>query len=93
VITPSAAWTSWEHGDPFAWFAHADDSHHVVYRAGDGSLHELWYFLGSDDVGHSALTAAYGGRSLTAPSTSHPRAPNQHAAYRGNDGHIHELLR
>lgn len=64
MITPSAAWTSWEHGDPFAWFAHADDSHHVVYRAGDGSLHELWYFLGSDDVGHSALTAAYGGRPV-----------------------------
>ena len=71
-----------------------DKTQHVIYRGGDGSLHELWYFLGSGEVGHSALSAAYGGP----PATDRPvyfstvRAPNQHVAYRAADGHIHELL-
>ena len=72
----------------------ADNTQHAIFRAGDGTLHELWYFVGSDAVGHSALTAAYGGP----PAADRPiyfasqRAPNQHVAYRGTDAHIHELL-
>lgn len=75
-------------------FNAADNTQHVIYRAGDGSLHELWYFLGSGDVGHSALTAAYGGPPAvdTPVYFSTARAPNQHVAYRAADGHIHELL-
>jgi hypothetical protein len=71
-----------------------DNTQHAIYRASDGSLHELWYFLGSGDVGHTALTAAYGGP----PAVDRPvyfstaRAPHQHVAYRSSDGHIHELL-
>jgi len=72
----------------------ADNTQHVIYRASDGSLHELWYFLGSDAVGHTALTTFYGGP----PAVDRPcyfstaRAPHQHVAYRSGDGHIHELL-
>jgi hypothetical protein len=71
-----------------------DNTQHVIYRASDGRLHELWYFLGSGDVGHSALTAAYGGPPAvdTPVYYSTARAPHQHVAYRSGDGHIHELL-
>lgn len=71
-----------------------DNTQHVIYRAGDGTLHELWYFLGDGAVGHSALTAAYGGpKSADRPAYfSTERAPHQHVAYRGSDGHIHEYM-
>lgn len=71
-----------------------DNTQHVIFRAGDGTLHELWYFLGTRQVGHSALTAAYGGPKAADKPVyfSTERAPHQHVAYRGTDGHIHEYL-
>lgn len=72
----------------------ADNTQHVIFRAGDGRLHELWHFLGETEVHHVDLTAAY-----SAPPAadrpfyySTPRAPHQHVAYRGANGHIYELL-
>lgn len=71
-----------------------DNTQHVIFRSGDGRLHELWYFLGQTAVHHVDLTAAY----AAPPAADRPvyysssRAPNQHVAYRGTDGHIYELL-
>ena len=37
----------------------ADNTQHVIFRSGDGRLHELWHFLGEAAVHHQDLTAAY----------------------------------
>jgi hypothetical protein len=75
-------------------FNPASNTQHVIYRANDGRLHELWHYLGSDEVGHTALTAIYGGpKAADRPVYfATPKAPFHHVAYHGNDGHIHELL-
>jgi hypothetical protein len=71
-----------------------DNTQHVIFRSGDGRLHELWYFLGETVVHHVDLTAAY----AAPPAADRPvyyasaRVPNQHVAYRGTNGHIYELL-
>lgn len=72
----------------------ADNTQHVIFRSGDGRLHELWHFLGETAVHHVDLTAAYGAPSAADRPVyySSPRAPNQHVAYRGTNGHIYELL-
>lgn len=72
----------------------ADNTQHVIFRSGDGRLHELWHFLGETAVHHVDLTAAYAAPSAADRPVyySSPRAPNQHVAYRGTNGHIYELL-
>jgi catechol 2,3-dioxygenase-like lactoylglutathione lyase family enzyme len=72
----------------------ADNTQHVIFRSGDGRLHELWHFLGETSVHHEDLTAAYGAPAAADRPFyySSTRAPNQHVAYRGTDGHIYELL-
>ncbi len=71
-----------------------DNSQHVIFRSGDGRLHELWHFLGETAVHHVDLIAAYAApdpadRPVSYAST---RTPNQHVKYRGTNGHIYELL-
>ncbi|HET7540902.1 MAG TPA: trypsin-like serine protease [Polyangiaceae bacterium] len=69
----------------------ADNCQHVIYRAADGSLHEMWYGLGSSSVGQGALNGG-------PPAVDRPvyfataAAPHQHVAYRDANEHIHELL-
>ncbi len=72
----------------------ADNTQHVIFRSGDGKLHELWHFLGEAAVHHQDLTAAYSAPPAADRPVyySSPRAPNQHVAYRGTNGHIYELL-
>ena len=36
-----------------------DNTQHVIFRSGDGRLHELWHFLGDTSVNDVDLTAAY----------------------------------
>lgn len=72
----------------------ADNTQHVIFRSGDGRLHELWHFLGEADVHHVDLTAAYSAPPAADRPVYYasPRAPHQHVAYRGTNGHIYELL-
>lgn len=85
---PAAAGTS------AAGYNPATNTSHVFYRAGDGSLHELWRNLGSGTVAHVNLTTAYEAPSAVDRPTSYvsARAPNQHVAYRAANGHFYELL-
>lgn len=71
-----------------------DNTQHVIFRSGNGRLHELWHFLGEAAVHHVDLTAAYAAPSAADRPVYYvsPRAPNQHVAYRGTNGHIYELL-
>jgi hypothetical protein len=71
-----------------------DNTQHVIFRSGDGRLHELWYFLGETAVHHVDLTAAYAAPSAADRPIYYatPWVPNQHVAYRGTNGHIYELL-
>jgi len=70
-----------------------DNTQHVIFRSGDGRLHELWHFLGETAVHHVDLSAAYSAPSAADRPVyySSPRAHNQHVAYRGTNGHIYEL--
>jgi hypothetical protein len=79
-------------GDPFAWFTQADDTHRIVYRAGNGHLYELAW----------PNVAPVSGRDLTALSGTPSAAGNvsggynpadntQHVIYRSADGRLHEL--
>ena len=79
-------------GDPFAWFTPADDTHRIVYRAGNGHLYELAW----------PNVAPVSGRDLTALSGTPSAAGNvsggynpgdntQHVIYRSADGRLHEL--
>ena len=81
-------------GPVAAGFNPATNTHHVFYRAGDGSLHELWRRLGQAQVTHENLTAAYNAPKAADRPTSwvSTRSPHQHMAYRGTDGNIYELL-
>jgi hypothetical protein len=82
------------HGKLSGGYNADDNTQHIIYRDGGGKLHELWYSIGSDDVGHTPLTQSYGGP----PAADRPiyfstaRMPHQHVAYRAANGHIHELL-
>ena len=72
----------------------ADNTSHAIYAAADGTLHELWYFLSTNTVQWSNLSAAFGAPAAADRPVyfSTATAPHQHVAYRGTDGHIHELL-
>jgi hypothetical protein len=80
--------------NPTGGYNAADNTQHVIFKSGDGKLHELWHFLGETDVHHADLTIAYGAPSAADRPFyySSPWAPNQHVAYRGTNGHIYELL-
>jgi hypothetical protein len=84
-------------GDPtgFAW--EHDHTQHIIYRAADGHIHEIFY---KKDLTHGGWE--YGG-SLTgkigaAPAAGNPSAyawegdNTQHIVYRAADGHIHEIF-
>jgi hypothetical protein len=74
------------HGYPFE----AEGTRHVVYRDGNGDVHELWW---DGSWHHNNLTAASGGpRSLTDPhGYAFEPDGSQHVVYRGEDGNVHEL--
>lgn len=81
-------------GNVSGGFNPGDNTQHVIFRSGDGRLHELWHLLGETAVHHEDLTAAYGAPTAADRPVYYatPRAPNQHVAYRGTNGHIYELL-
>jgi hypothetical protein len=77
-------------GNPAGYTWDVDKTQHVVYRGGDGHIHELWF---NSAWNHNDLTIA-----ARAPGAAGDPAgytwnvdSTQHVVYRGDDGHIHEL--
>ena len=84
--TPNAA------GDPFAWYTQAEDTHRVVYRAGNNHIYELAW----------PNVAPVSGRDLTAMSGAPAASGNisggynagdntQHVIFPSSGGRLHEL--
>jgi hypothetical protein len=78
-------------GDPSGYMFDAQGSQHVVYRSGDGHIHELYWLDAAwhtDDITASAAAPA----AVGDPSGYMFDAQgSQHVVYRSGDGHIHEL--
>ena len=75
--TPNAA------GDPFAWFTQADDTHRVVYRAGNNHIYELAW----------PNVAPVSGRDLTALSGAPAASGNVSGGYNAGDNTQHVIFR
>jgi hypothetical protein len=77
-------------GDPAGYTWSVDNTQHVVYRSGDGHIHELWF---NGTWNHNDLTVATcWGSAAGDPAGYTWNVDNtQHVVYRGGDGHIHEL--
>jgi len=79
-------------GDPAAYVFDAEGSQHVIYRAGNGHLYELWW-TAALGWNQGDLTAAAG----SPPAAGDPGAyefraeGTQHVIYRTADGHLHEM--
>lgn len=76
--------------DPVAFSSPDTNTKHVIYRAANGHLIELWWTPGG--------TPAYVDLSVEAlapPAIGKPGAfadgPHRHVVYRGADGHVHEI--
>ncbi len=78
-------------GDPTGYMFDAQGTQHVVYRGGDGHIHELWW--GADGWHHGDLSAVTGAPGAAGDPTGYmfDAQGTQHVVYRGGDGHIHEL--
>ena len=62
----------------------------MIYRDGDGNLHELWWTTGA--VEHSDLTGPSDfPRAAGDPAAYVTADGTQHVIYRGGDGNLHEL--
>jgi hypothetical protein len=84
--TPAAA------SDPAAYYTPHNDTHQIVYRAGNGHLYEL-YWVGVAPVAGWDLTAAVGAPPASGnPSAYYVGAENtKHVIYRSSDGRLHEI--
>ena len=69
----------------------AQGTQHVVYRAGDAHIHELWWDGGGWH--HNDLSAAAGAPDAVGDPAGYmfDAQGTQHVVYRAGDGHIHEL--
>lgn len=79
-------------GDPSAYVFAAEGSQHVIFRSGDGHLHELWW-TANLGWGHGDLTATAGAPAAAGDPTAYVFAAEgtQHVVYPTSDGHLHEL--
>ncbi|WP_327632960.1 M12 family metallopeptidase [Kribbella sp. NBC_00482] len=77
-------------GVPAGYTWAVDKTQHVVYRGGDGHIHELWF---NGTWNHNDLVAAAGAPSAAGDPAGYTWDVDntQHVVYRGGDGHIHEL--
>ena len=80
-------------GTPAAYYSAGTNTKHVIYRAADGGLHEIWWVPGGGTPAHVDLTAAYGAPPAAGdPAAFTVEGPNtQHVTYRGIDNHIYEV--
>ena len=68
-------------GDPAAYVT-ADGIQHVIYRDGDGNLHELWWTTGAPE--HRDLTGPFGFPLPRSDPAAYVTADGtQHVIYRG----------
>jgi len=90
-LTTAAAGAPNAVGDPAGYMFNAQGTQHVVYRAGDGHIHELWW--NNSGWHHNDLTTAAGAPNAASDPAGYMfNAQNtQHVVYRGADNHIHEL--
>jgi hypothetical protein len=79
-------------GDPTGYVLAADGTQHVVYRAVDGHIHELWWDA-ANGWGTGDLTEATGATPPAGDPSgySFEATYTQHVVYRGIDSHIYEL--
>jgi hypothetical protein len=84
--TPPAA------GEPFAYYTPHDDMHHVVYRAQDGHLWEL-FWTGAAPVAGRDLTWLSGAPAATDNPMAHYSAGTntKHVIYRSLDTRLHDI--
>jgi hypothetical protein len=78
-------------GDPFGYVFAAQGTQHVIYRSGDGHIHELWW--GADGWHHNDLTSLTAAPVAASDPSGYVFAAQgtQHVIYRSLDGHLHEL--
>lgn len=78
--------------DPSAYYTAHNDTHQIVYRAGNGHLYEL-YWVGAAPVAGWDLTAATGAPpAVDNPSSYYVASENtKHVIYRSADGRLHEI--
>ena len=77
--------------DPAVYYNAATDTKHVIYRAANGHLHEIWWFFGGArdvDLTLSALARRAAGvpAAYTVDGTG-----TQHVIYRSTDNEIREI--
>ena len=79
-------------GDPYAYFTPFDSFARVVYRSGDGHIHELAHRSGAG-WSHADLTAITGAPAAVDDPAAYVTSADEtaHVVYRGGDGHVHEL--
>jgi hypothetical protein len=70
----------------------AQGTQHVVYRAGDGHIHELWWSAGAGWA-HADLSGGAGAPNAAGDPDGYmfDAQGTQHVVCRIGDGHIHEL--
>lgn len=82
-------------GDPTGYTWDADQTQHVIYRDGDGHIHELWFQLDGgwrrNDVTQAAGVGANQNAKGDPAGYTWSVDGTQHIIYRGHDDHIHEL--
>jgi hypothetical protein len=79
-------------GTPAAYYSVGTNTKHIIYRSGDGRLHEIWWVPG-DAPSHVNLTQFAGApNAADGPAAFTVEGPNtQHVVYRGTDNHIYEI--
>jgi hypothetical protein len=77
-------------GDPSVYVEDASGKLIMVFRAGDGNVHALYWSAGA--VGHDDITGSIGApRAAGDPRGSYMADGVNHVIYRSGDGHLHAL--
>jgi len=83
--TPKAA------GDPFGYYTAYNDTHQIVYRAGNGHIYEL-YWAGIDAVAGWDIMPPNAPPATGNLAAYYSAGTNtKHVFYRSADGHLHEI--
>jgi hypothetical protein len=78
-------------GNPAAYFVARDGTHHVIYRSGNGHLHELWWT--TSIVTRNDLTVLAGAPAAASDPSAYYLEANgtHHVIYRSSDGRLRDL--